>query len=87
MGDILSKIRSRKMPGESWQDRLHDGKLSGDDLQCPYCGYVIEDLTEYGFMIDGDGASGEVDCPSCDKIFTTDLYISYRWTSTRKKEA
>lgn len=85
MSDILAECRAHeKAWRENWQERLDDnGELYGD-LQCPYCGDVIDDLTDYGDLMDDQG--GDVDCPSCGKTFTTDLYFSYHWASTRKNE-
>lgn len=86
MSDILADYKARKKWWRNcWQERLEEnGELYGDDLQCPYCGYVIDDLADYWSLISDEG--GDVDCPSCDQTFTTSVYISYTWTAKKKED-
>ncbi len=86
MSDIMAEIRDRNQAWrESWRDRLDDdGELYGSDLQCPHCGYVIDDLTDYSALLEEEG--GDVECPSCDQTFGTCLYVSYSWTCKASPE-
>lgn len=59
------------MEGDSWQQRLADeGEIVGDDVQCPYCGYVEELQDCYDLIKDGGGTHT---CSSCDKDFEVEI--------------
>lgn len=85
MSDILADYRARDKAWQgTWKKRLEDtGRLFGDDLQCPHCGHVQEDLTDYGYLIDSH--EGEMECASCGEPFDVEVYVSYMWTCTKKE--
>jgi len=80
VSDIIQAIRDQDQAHrDNWQNRLaEEGELYGDDLQCPYCGYTQEDLTDEYDLIAEEG--GEHTCANCDKDFDVMVDISFTFT-------
>lgn len=54
---------------------------SSDGAVCPYCGHIDPADESEGSLYDDYLEYNH--CPSCNKEYQVDLYISYSWTTKR----
>ncbi len=79
-----------KCPGSSyghfeakygWDGELdHDGT---DNPICPWCGHVICDAWDYGNEMFSEDDT-DVECPSCERPFTSSCHTSHTFTTERR---
>ena len=60
---------------------IDDETFNEDVLECPYCGYLHNDMWE----IAGHDEDGEIDCHNCDKEIMWLKYVSVSYTGRKKK--
>lgn len=52
-----------------------------DEIQCPHCGELDEERTDYPSSLQHDGDTAETDCDFCGKPIKVTLCVAYTYAT------